>query len=1239
MYESDGTTLNNTFIISNSGTISVKTGATINYETNSSYNLKAVATNSAGDSNSSTVSITVTDLINETVPTIVALTTSVVENTVNTTVIGNIEITTPLGDSNITSFTVGGTDASTFDINTSGAISVANVNNLDYETTTQFNLTVYANNDAGVSNSVALVIDVNNSAEIVPVLTTLTTVVSEDASNNDVVGSISINPGDTNVTVFDINDTNGSESTIFTVGFDGEITVLDNSTIDYETTPSYSLTATAYNDAGVSNTVAITINVSNTIDTSPTIENFTGDINENVASGTIVGDLNITNSGDSSISAISIKEINGTVSSIFAISNSGTISVISAAIDYETRASYDLRALATNSNGDSNEANITITINDLTNEDIPVIVALSTSISEDAADNTLIDNITITTQGDSNISSFTISGSGSTNFEINTSGHLSVATGASLDYETAQSYSLTIYATNTAGDSNSVSLGIDINNTAEIAPTLSALTTSVIETAANGDLVGNIVIDTGDTNVTNFELNETNGSICSIFTVANDGTITVLDNTTIDYETTPQYSLKATATNSFGKSNIVDVTININNVVDTSPTITNFTGTVNENVSSGTIIGDINITNIGDSAITSFSIKEINGTVSDTFSISNSGTISVISNSIDYETGPSYDLRALATNFNGDSNEANITITVNDLTNEDVPVIVALSTSVEENATDNTLIDSLTITTPGDSNITSFTVSGTGSANFDINTTGHISVAVGAALDYETTTAYSLTVYATNSAGDSNSVTVDINITNVTDSTATIENFTINVDENIASGTVIGTLNITQGDSNITSIDLNNSDGSVSSEFEISTAGVITLKDNITLDYETKTQYDFTTRALNSSGYSNEANVTININDIANPTPTIYDFTISLYSSRLAGYVVGNINVEQGSSAITAFTIVSGTHGNNFDISLDGVITLSDDVDFSNDSINNYSFDVKATNSSGDSNTETVTINMIYVENLYIVSAVYDNNISSTVDDDTLYIYFNQTVKSSSFSAAVSDDFAIVNGGSLGSGSVTTNNDSLFHQFIINSDSSTGSSLIIGDTSRIKIAQDTLTDENDIKPTNYIETTVEPFKNILKTGQLNSYDENGIIDANIKDDKYYSAKSLDRNFTRDDLNEIVYDNTLQFVWQDNNITTASSSWQDAITYCGNLSMGGYEDWRLPTVKELNNIYNKSSYKPALDSIFTFDNYYYWSINSVAYDSNSAWIIYSESGNFSEKLKTNSLVYTRCIHDK
>ena len=72
MYESDGTTLNNTFIISNSGTISVKTGATINYETNSSYDLRAVATNSAGDSNSSTVSITVTDLINETVPTIVA---------------------------------------------------------------------------------------------------------------------------------------------------------------------------------------------------------------------------------------------------------------------------------------------------------------------------------------------------------------------------------------------------------------------------------------------------------------------------------------------------------------------------------------------------------------------------------------------------------------------------------------------------------------------------------------------------------------------------------------------------------------------------------------------------------------------------------------------------------------------------------------------------------------------------------------------------------------------------------------------------------------------------------------------------------------------------------------------------------------------------------------------------------------------------------------------------------------
>ena len=51
-------------------------------------------------------------------------------------------------------------------------------------------------------------------------------------------------------------------------------------------------------------------------------------------------------------------------------------------------------------------------------------------------------------------------------------------------------------------------------------------------------------------------------------------------------------------------------------------------------------------------------------------------------------------------------------------------------------------------------------------------------------------------------------------------------------------------------------------------------------------------------------------------------------------------------------------------------------------------------------------------------------------------------------------------------------------------------------------------------------------------------------------------------------------NDIVTDNESTLMWQDDTAAkTVTKTWTEAITYCEDLSLGEYDDWRLPTPME------------------------------------------------------------------
>lgn len=56
------------------------------------------------------------------------------------------------------------------------------------------------------------------------------------------------------------------------------------------------------------------------------------------------------------------------------------------------------------------------------------------------------------------------------------------------------------------------------------------------------------------------------------------------------------------------------------------------------------------------------------------------------------------------------------------------------------------------------------------------------------------------------------------------------------------------------------------------------------------------------------------------------------------------------------------------------------------------------------------------------------------------------------------------------------------------------------------------------------------------------------------------------------------------------MWQDN-VVGNKKSWEDAVDYCQDLTLSGYDDWRLPNFNELYSITDNRRYKPSIKDSF------------------------------------------------
>jgi hypothetical protein len=112
---------------------------------------------------------------------------------------------------------------------------------------------------------------------------------------------------------------------------------------------------------------------------------------------------------------------------------------------------------------------------------------------------------------------------------------------------------------------------------------------------------------------------------------------------------------------------------------------------------------------------------------------------------------------------------------------------------------------------------------------------------------------------------------------------------------------------------------------------------------------------------------------------------------------------------------------------------------------------------------------------------------------------------------------------------------------------------------------------------------------------------------------------------------------VVLDISTGLVWQDD-VTTKNiaKNYAEAEHYCKELTLNNHDNWRLPTITELEMLIDENRVNPAINSAFkNTANDFYWSSTSGVGDADYARSVnfYVGYQSFSRK---DEKIYIRCV---
>ena len=96
---------------------------------------------------------------------------------------------------------------------------------------------------------------------------------------------------------------------------------------------------------------------------------------------------------------------------------------------------------------------------------------------------------------------------------------------------------------------------------------------------------------------------------------------------------------------------------------------------------------------------------------------------------------------------------------------------------------------------------------------------------------------------------------------------------------------------------------------------------------------------------------------------------------------------------------------------------------------------------------------------------------------------------------------------------------------------------------------------------------------------------------------------------------------IVIDHRTGLMWDRQTLPGGRMSWAKAKEACSLHDLGGYTDWRLPTIRELLTIVDYERHEPAIDTTaFQCESAWYWSSTPYASSPGAyAWYVFFDLG--------------------